>query len=224
MNNVFLSNFSGYTIMLNNKYLQILIKKWRAISKKEPLKKIVDFVNEKKLWENLRKIQNSKFINSMYIWLFIVPITKKFLSKLKEPFKLYGYEFDLQSPFSWDMFFYSALFFVIANVIFFIFSPKIIQFYRDYDEYLISKRDREYLLNLIKKDSEEAYNYVIGCQGDGVNKKASDSELFYKGYDKLNELHKKARVACSLSYGIGFLLFLIVLGKNILWVISETLS
>lgn len=80
-------------------------KKYKYLAKKEPIKTVDKWVE----WEILKKFRNDKFISSMYVWLFVVPIVRKFLSKLNEnfPFEVNGrvYEVVLQAPFSWNMFF-----------------------------------------------------------------------------------------------------------------------
>lgn len=177
-------------------------------------------------WGSLRAIHNSKFISSMYVWLFFVPVIKKFLSKINEPFEFSFvganriYELDLQSPFSWDMFFYSALFFVMGNIVFVLAAPKLIKYFKDYGEYFGSNKNITQLkyfvpdnLNNINWD-----NLEISSNTD------QGADLFWIIFGKLNETYRYARIACFIFYCIGFLLFGIVVLKNILWVITYSNS
>lgn len=72
-------------------------------------------------WQELRQIQRSKFISSMYIWIFVVPVVAKLLFKIEEhlAFDFFGQKIELvlSLPFSWKIFFYCALSFSIANSI-----------------------------------------------------------------------------------------------------------
>ena len=73
-------------------------------------------------WDQLRKIKEIRVIRSMYIWLFIVPVSAKALSTINTEAKLiiFNHIFDvnLTLPFSWKIFYFSALSFAIANVIY----------------------------------------------------------------------------------------------------------
>lgn len=64
-------------------------------------------------WSTLKAIQNNKIVKSTYIWLFIVPLLAKILSKIDANLYLdiagKVYEIDLALPFSWKLFFLSAL-------------------------------------------------------------------------------------------------------------------
>ncbi|AXG72374.1 hypothetical protein KORDIASMS9_04646 [Kordia sp. SMS9] len=77
-------------------------------------------------WNKISKLGNNKFIRSFYIYLILIPIITKFLSKADETITLFGIPFDIVLPFSWKMFFFSALFFTIANILYSFYAPKII--------------------------------------------------------------------------------------------------
>jgi hypothetical protein len=204
------------------------------------MKKCIEWVKENWekwiSWGSIRAIHNSKFISSMYLWLFVVPVVKKMLSKINEPFEFsFGniqkvYTFDLQSPFSWDMFFYSALFFVVGNTIFFIASPELIKYFRDYGEYLGSRRNIRHLGSFVPKELREkrkSFDEIKKLAGIESKQFASDSDeaadLFWKLYNDSNNLRKKARIACFCFYMLGFFLFILVVINNIAWVISNSL-
>ncbi len=92
----------------------VIIKKIR-----EMWKFIKDIIPK---WSTLAKIQRFKVIRLMYIWLFIVPILAKAFTNVDETVNLTIFEhiFNIQLvlPFSWKAFFYSALLFTVANLIF----------------------------------------------------------------------------------------------------------
>ena len=100
-------------------------------------------------WQTLRDIQNKKIITSMYVWLFIVPISAKFLSYLESPstFIVFGKKLtlDLELPFSWQALFFSAVFIVVGNIIYLLFSPVLVQEHRNYRDFLDSGKGQKQL-------------------------------------------------------------------------------
>ena len=91
-------------------------------------------------WVNLKKINSYKFINSMYIWLFIVPVLAKLFEKIDSKvytFKFFGEMIPLQLilPFSWSFFYISAILFALANLIFILKCPLIIKDNNSYNDF-----------------------------------------------------------------------------------------
>lgn len=88
------------------------------------------------LWSFLRSLRTNRLVSSTYIWLIIVPVAAKAASGLSESlsFEVGGatHSISLTLPFSWQIFFLSALIFVIGNILFVVFSPKFIQLYSDF--------------------------------------------------------------------------------------------
>lgn len=210
--------------MLHHKFNNCIAK----ISKIEPMKTVFILWREWILWDNLKKRATDKFISSMYIWLFLVPTVKKFLSKLNDSFPIevdgHVYELMLQSPFSWDMFFYSALCFVIGNCIFYLFSPKFIKLYNNSSEYLASGRTVDYLISILKNDfPNDEYKYLRLVDTQWDKNPAAVGTRFYDDYDKAKKLGKRYRVICAASYLIGFVLLAIVVMQNIWWMIENSL-
>jgi len=100
-------------------------------------------------WVELKRIAELRFIKSMYIWLFIVPITAKALSKLKETMDItvFGVQFELVTslPFSWVFFYFSAFLFVLANAIYFWHCPKIVKETENYADFQSKGMDHYHL-------------------------------------------------------------------------------
>ena len=90
-------------------------------------------LNYPPLWSNLRSWGNNSLLKTSYIWLFLVPILAKALSNinsltipwLKNPI-------TLSLPFSWSLFYISAIFFSIAGGIYAITCPTIIRKYENF--------------------------------------------------------------------------------------------
>jgi hypothetical protein len=92
-------------------------------------------------WNDLRKMGNAKFVSSMYIWIFIVPLIAKAFQYIEDDilnFVVFEQVISINTnlPFSWTMFYFSALFLAIGNLIFIIKCPKIIKDHPSYQSYL----------------------------------------------------------------------------------------
>ena len=202
-------------------------------------------------WINLKKINSSKFINSMYIWIIIVPILAKIFSNLdKEVFNflIFGEILPLQLklPFSWALFYFSAIFFAIANLIFTIRCPLIIKENNSYNDFLTEGKkllqlkpyiedvnyDWNKLANDIDKkiDSQNNSSYMSASsislnmsieKLDKVNEeKNNPKNYFWEIYNFTNFVREKSRVTIGILYFIGFCLFSIVLIQNFITIFT----
>ncbi|HCG6973394.1 hypothetical protein [Vibrio parahaemolyticus] len=90
-------------------------------------------------WNLVRNLAESKVVGSSFIWLFIVPLSAKLLSNVKETvdFTLFGEQVTITTtlPFSWQLLFLSACCFTIANIVYSIFCPEVFKNYRTYAEF-----------------------------------------------------------------------------------------
>jgi ribosomal protein L35 len=157
-------------------------------------------------WDKLRTIQNSKIISSTYVWLFVVPLAAKFLSKINDTFKITTdgivYEFVLKLPFSWEVFFYSSLCFVIGNILYIVKAPELIKDYKDYGEFIGSRRNLRHLSRYktekYKQHLRKIYEVELAhnekmeqlVRNAGIAKKQSpkkpEEDQFWEQYDYLN--------------------------------------
>lgn len=181
-----------------------------GISKRDK-KEVIKWVKEFTYWDKLRSVQNSKIISSTYVWLFAVPILAKFLSKINDSisftFDKKVYEFILKMPFSWELFFYSSLFFVLGNIIFIVLSPELIKDFKDYGEFTGSGRTINHLQRYKTEKYKEFLNYTqnqernktqeykiiidhIRSQGGQENPTGDDGK-FWHIYNYLNRTYAK---------------------------------
>jgi hypothetical protein len=107
-------------------------------------------MNTRIRWSDLRSLGNSKTIKSSYIWTFIVPVLAKLLAKIGPEVQLellgYKWDFTFALPFSWEMFYFGAVAFAVASVIYRIGCPDLIRNYRNYEEYRASGNEDFFLL------------------------------------------------------------------------------
>ena len=193
--------------------------------------KVLEFIDKNSAWSKLKSVQNIKIVQSSYIWLLIVPITAKFFSKIENTLTLSfsgnTYELDLILPFTWVIFFFSALSFTLSNLFIITFSPVIIKDHKNYIEFRNSGgTEEDYLGYLEDHDAQQditkqfiSRNHTFG--GDNEKSDDDDEKWFWKIYRKKDKEKVKARYCSYFFYVIGFILFTIVAAQNLLWVIDE---
>ncbi len=123
-------------------------------SKFRPVNKfnlLIDNISDSYRWSLINKIGKLKSIRSSYIWILIVPILSKILLKIKDEVEitLFGttWELSLSLPFSWKVFYFSAIAFSLANLLYFIFCPKFITKFQNFGEY----KDKGYTETALKE-------------------------------------------------------------------------
>ena len=180
-------------------------------------------------WEKLRKIGETKFVSSMYIWIFLVP----FVVKVFEPIKnneaislvIFRHEFiiNISLPFSWKVFYFSALCLALANFIIKVKCPKIIIDHLSYQSFLNEGKTKEQLASYaeeisydLQKLNDTVMNKVRKMQFATMETSVEDPvHYFWPIFEQANYKYKIYRNACTVFLLIGFLLFLWVALENI---------
>lgn len=187
-------------------------------------------------WSQLRRINHVRLINSMYIWLFIVPISARLLENIGEMAELvvFGHTFSAQLtlPFSWVAFYFSALAFAAANSVYQIRCPSIIKEQSGYAEFRESKKGVEHLdryLPEIDMNWEGLRQLLVSQDGyfdeiAEVSNPATDDGIlrkrFWAAYAWGDKSRKIAKFIASTLYGVGGALLMYVLCQNVAFVIN----
>lgn len=133
-------------------------------------------------WTALAKVQKISLVKNMYVWILIVPILANILVKVEGEVVLtiFGENFPIGLPFSWKIFFYSALGFSFGNLIFAWRCFPIIKNHSDFKSFEDSGKTRQHLIHYTEgtKLHNEVKDRVIEIQ-----KREMDifkrEELFY---------------------------------------------
>lgn len=128
----------------------------------------------------------------------------------------------MELPFSWQLFFYSSLCFVLGNIIFMVAAPQLIKDYRDFGEYLGSRRNVEYLSRYMPRKYRRRYEKLEHLAGVYTSPDNKEGEIiFWRIYDEVNLEYPFCRYTCASLYLFGFALFAYVAIKTILWVLAQ---
>ncbi|OCH01451.1 hypothetical protein [Aliivibrio fischeri] len=198
-------------------------------------------------WCDLKKIGDTKFVNSMYVWIFVVPLLVKafeYVEDEKLVFQIFQQPVPISTtlPFSWAMFYFCALCLALGNLVYLIKCPKIIKEHPTYHSYL---NEGKKLKQLAQYCEDVSFNW-----GDLANEIENKRASFYRAkQDVLNlESNRTAhfqdidvedpihyfwpihefsdmkfapyRYICLSLFSIGFVLFGIVSIQNFLAVIG----
>ncbi len=195
-------------------------------------------------WNDLRKMGNAKFVSSMYMWIFIVPIIAKMFEFIEEDvINLVIFEqvipFNTNLPFSWTMFYFSALFLALGNFIYIIKCPKIIKDHSSYQSYLDEGKQLKQLVQYsedidfdwssLRKDIDRKISQIKvgrppGIKNDDHNFSNMNKEdpilYFWPIHEEADVKHIIHRAVCFYSFIIGFSLFGLVIFQNSITVIG----
>ncbi len=188
------------------------------------LRQLKNWINKQINWSILKSFGQHKFVASMYIWLFAVPLIANALNGLenKFPVTIFNHTFEFHStlPFSWQAFFYSALSFTIANLIRVVFCPKIIT---DHSDYASFKKSEKTHLHLIEYEKEYEISFQVFARQKDLNNHHGNteqkiSEAFWDIHNNANKIHMPFQYFCFLLYAIGIILIGVVIIQNIITV------
>ncbi|EMN7431516.1 MFS transporter permease [Vibrio parahaemolyticus] len=189
-------------------------------------------------WAVLKSVEDVKLVKSTYVWLVVVPIAVKLLSKLGDTVTItvagQPLTFDLVLPFSWQLFYLSALSFVLGNVVFLCFAPSIAKEFRNYGDFRSQGKLRHDISNYQAKADKRVEQLVNAAlfshkrtftEEESPNKSHNETQQekreFWAVFNERIAINKSARAVCSFFYLIGFVLFLGVMTQNIIWTLNE---
>ena len=208
-------------------------------------------------WELLKNLENNPIVRSAFIWLIVVPISARLFGSLNEKliinYRDIDYIFHLSLPFSWQLFFYSACFYTLANMVVKVWCPNIIMEHRDYSDFSGSGKSwpqiHGYLIKMFysnekfsfKKESKfSVTSYLKIYHPQYFKEELPDSSLLKilqnmrTGEEDENQAYFYVRTIAdrnalffrflaSSLYFIGFVFFTYVAYQNVKFVIALTL-
>jgi hypothetical protein len=101
-------------------------------------------------WTTLNRLGRSGALRSSYLWLILVPIAARILEKAPDTVELSLFgstaTFTLLLPFSWKIFYLSAIFFTAASLAYSIKCPIIVREFDNYAQYQEDGRGFAFLM------------------------------------------------------------------------------
>lgn len=179
-------------------------------------------------WSSIRGLAQARIVTSMYLWLFVVPVLAQALSRLTGVARMnvFGhlFEVNLSLPFSWQIFYFSALCFTIGNVVFVLRCPSVIKDHRTASEFRAAGKGI---------DQIDAYSIDAQMPPDEYAAAKTQVEAHYKNNDeRFHDLFWQVHAYAdrqrlrelwltSLLYAAGLALVAYVFVENLLVVIEH---
>lgn len=204
-------------------------------------------------WINLRRLGESRMVQTSYIWMVLVPIFARTLEHVKSPVKvnLFGAEhlINLTLPFSWYLFYFSALAFACGSLLYRIYCPAMISEFSNFREYmdsggegfrLVEEIENTLPVNVIHDTSIwKAFNIAVEKHlGNDEGELGLDvysrmvrgcrrmpieglSSIFFTIRLVVNHTHPKLILTTVFCFGIGIFFLGAVFAQNINFVIIQ---
>jgi hypothetical protein len=102
-------------------------------------------------WPELKSLGGSRMVRISFLWLILVPLAAKALSKAGPEIQVglgeHLLTIPLALPFSWKLFYFGAAAFAAGTFVYRVGCPRLIRDYVGYNEYQNEGRGPEYILN-----------------------------------------------------------------------------
>jgi hypothetical protein len=157
----------------------------------------------------------------------LVPIPAKLLAKANDvaKVKIFEYEFDLNLtlPFNWKILFFCSLSFVIANIIYAVFCPKLIKDHSNFSHFENEGKRFNQLYNYAKDMGYIAEDVKHEDDPMFAFEEKNLPKAFWNQFNYGNNVkHCYIRWISIFFYGLGFSLLGCLVYQNIIWVVKAT--
>lgn len=154
-------------------------------------------------WNTLSGLGNSSLIKSFSVWFVIIPIFAKVTEGISGQINLGLFEPPLiiqwDIPFSFKVLYLATVFFTLANIIYTIFSPKIIKDYKSYSDFKEKEGSFESLKQmyepLLERSDKEYQNILLQDFFGHVQTRGAENDDLREQFDSCTvaqEYHAEA--------------------------------
>lgn len=197
-------------------------------------------------WCDLKKIGDTKFVNSMYMWIFAVPLLVKAFEYIEDEkliFQIFQQQLPISTtlPFSWSLFYFSALSLALGNMIYLFKCPKIIKEHPNYQSFIAEGKKLKQLgaycedmsfnweklaTKIEQKKVRIGLSRTNNLPKTGLVKFEADIDVedpvhyFWPIHEFGDKKSLGCRRICALLFFVGFTLFAVVAFQNLLAVVS----
>lgn len=121
-------------------------------------------------WSAFNKLGRSKIVRSSYYWAIFVPIAAKVLSAIPINHKLNipssSVSLVLGVPFTWELLYYSAVFFALGTLLYHVCCPEIVKAYDKYSDFSAEGKGSADLLCIVFGVSADQTQKIAGALTD----------------------------------------------------------
>jgi hypothetical protein len=180
-------------------------------------------------WTTLNSLGRSRILKSSYLWLLVVPVVAKLLENVGPNFEIQIFGklalIELSLPFSWVVFFFSAVAISAADLIYNVFCPKLIKDHQSFSGFKDSGNGRTQLKKYYEGIvADGVYGEIPRTTFAGYDGQIDHSEElqneFWDLYYYAESCRVVSRFACGAFYIIGLTLILFIFIQNIRYVLG----
>lgn len=186
-------------------------------------------------WVSLARLHELKAVQSTYIWIIIVPVLAKALEKAEDTARVtvfcYTFDLSLALPFSWVMFYFSALAFASSFSVYILRCPRIIKDHRGYADFADARKGVSHLdkylheaemnwagVDKIQRAMAEHFSDTHEV-GDPESPDDDLRKKFWVVFNFAQTIRPWSRGFIALLSFLGATLLIIVLSQNFLFVL-----
>jgi hypothetical protein len=196
-------------------------------------------------WKNVDGMGKNKILSSSYFWVAFVPLCANFFKEVNNiSITIMGhvYKFYIDVPFSWHLFYFSALLVACAKTIYSFYCPEIIRLYSTFNDFTEQGKGKwsiiTYFIDSLSKTNIEEKKIILNnfieqfCEPISasnldeallknniimINDKVGDAFWFVREeYQTKNPIWLHLCFICYLL-GIVLLLFVIYTNTKLVW-------
>jgi len=175
-------------------------------------------------WKNLANCHQSKVVKQSYIWLLLVPVVAKLLSKAPGELTVHIFNqnvtLNFVLPFTWRIFYSASIFFAISNIIYKLCCPEIIKDHTGFSSFLAEGKGPAHLENYeCEIDASVTGSYSV--QSEEMRNPGLNSR-FWSIYERANEHAFWARLSSFLFLVFGIVLVFFIAAEGFFAVVWES--
>jgi hypothetical protein len=188
-------------------------------------------------WTEIAEKTGTTFVRSNYVWLGLVPAAAKILQDFGDRVVLSiggeSIELVTQLPFSWQLFFWGAVAFVVAHVTYWLSCPELIRKFRDFEDYErrgYSPRRIFDAYDQYRRPNDDLAGRIGRAERPGTlvvgegNRRQLVADVFNYLVESDEKAHPAARFVCTWALRAGFACFAVVFIQNLVFVLRFTFS
>ena len=184
-------------------------------------------------WEALNRLGKSRVLQTSYVWLLVVPTAARVVSAIDSPIALTGIgeglRFNLELPFSWKLFYFTAIAISIAGIIYTVVCPPLIRNFSTFQDFESEGRGLDYLKSYATRHKiiEFTGNAHRAIHDPNIMNDAAKEwrgDVFWQIYEVENVKHPMWRFACVAFYAIGLTMSAVVLVQNFIYVVEVVVA
>ena len=183
-------------------------------------------------WDGLNRLGKSRVLQTSYVWLLVVPTAAKILGALESPIVLtglgQGLRFTLELPFSWKLFYFSAVAISLGGIIYTTRCPKLVRSFSTFADFEAEGRELEYLRSygerLTGLELRDRAKRAFGGEVPPIEiRPLFAKDLFWQLHQHEDLRRPVSRLPCVLFYSLGLALSTIVLVQNFVYVFEAVM-